>query len=262
MEKIKVLMVGDTVGKPGRKACQEIIPRLRESEPLDFVVVNGENLAGGSSVTKETIQEIFNCGVDVITSGDHIYKNKEAIQILEENPRVLRPINYPKQNPGRGFVVATTAHGVKIAVMNVMGRVFLQNLDCPFRSVEAAVNSVKNETSVILLDIHAEATSEKVAMGWFLDGRVSAVVGTHTHIQTADETILPNGTAYLTDLGMTGPYKSVLGRDIQQILAKFMTQIPNRTEVATEDVRLCGAIIEINAATGKALSIKRVCERL
>ncbi len=255
-------MVGDTVGKPGRRACREIIPRLRETEFLDFVIVNGENSAGGSSITQETVREIFDCGVDVVTSGDHVYKNKEAAAILELNPRVLRPVNYPRQNPGRGMVVATNAHGVKVAVINVMGRVFLQGMDCPFRAVEAAVNAARGETPVILVDMHAEATSEKVAMGWFLDGRASAVAGTHTHIQTADERVLPKGTAYITDLGMTGPYESVLGRDIQQIINKFLTQIPARTEVASGDIRLCGAIVEIDVSTGKSLSIKRVCERL
>jgi len=262
MELVNALVIGDTVGKPGRQACRALIPRLREEHALDLVVVNGENIAGGSSVTEETVHELLTAGVDVITSGDHIFKKKEAAGVLEANPRVLRPLNYPKGVPGHGFVVASTAKGVKIGVVNLLGRVFLQSVDCPFFAVEAALDSIRQQTKIILVDLHAEATSEKVAMGWFLDGRVSAVYGTHTHIQTADETILPKGTAYMTELGMTGPYRSVLGRDIEQVLWRFKTQLPGPMDVATEDVRLSGALIEIEVETGRARSITRIQRRL
>lgn len=262
METIRVLVTGDTVGKPGREVCRKIIPKLRADHDINLVVVNGENLASGSSVTHDTAQELFDHGVDVITTGDHIFRKKEGTAVVQENPRVLRPLNYPKGTPGNGSIVITTETGVKVAVVNLLGRVFIQSLDDPFQVVESAVKNLKSQTKIILIDFHAEATSEKVAMGWFLDGEVSAVYGTHTHIQTADETILPKGTAYMTELGMCGPYKSVIGRDIEQVLYRFKTQMPGPMEVATEDARLSGAIIEIDVKTGKAKSIKRIHEKL
>jgi metallophosphoesterase (TIGR00282 family) len=227
-----------------------------------LVVVNGENIAGGSSVTKDTVEELLRNGVDVITSGDHIFKKKEALPVIESNARVLRPLNYPKGTPGSGFVVVTTRTGVKIAVINLLGRVFLQTVDCPFQTVEQALKSIKAQTKIVIVDMHAEATSEKVAMGWFLDGTVSAVYGTHTHIQTADETILPKGTAYITEVGMTGPYHSVLGREIDQVLHKFLTQMPGHMDVAQGDIRLSGALISIDVSSGRAVSIQRIHERL
>lgn len=262
METIRILVVGDTVGKPGREACKKIIPMLRQKRELDFVVVNGENVAAGSSITHDTAEELFASGADVITTGDHIFRKKEGIALVQENSLVLRPLNYPKGTPGNGSVIVTTKTGVKVGVINLMGRVFIQNLDCPFQVGEAAVKSFKSQTKIILVDLHAEATSEKVAMGWFLDGEVSALCGTHTHVQTSDETILPKGTAYITDIGMTGPFRSVIGRDIEQVLYRFKTQMPGPMEVATEDIRLSGAIIEIDVKTGKALSIERVHEKL
>jgi hypothetical protein len=261
MSFIKILMVGDVVGKPGRRACQEFIPKLRETHEVDLVVVNGENLAGGSGISKETIAELIATGVDVITSGDHIFKKKEGIRLLEENPAILRPLNYPKGAPGRGLAVVTTHKGDKIAVINLMGRVFLPAIDCPFQAMETVLSQIRAQTKIILVDLHAEATSEKVAMGWFLDGMVSAICGTHTHIQTADEAVLPGGTAYLTELGMTGPYRSVIGRDIQQVVHRFRTQMPGAMDVASEDIRLSGALIEIDSTSGKARSIQRIHER-
>jgi metallophosphoesterase (TIGR00282 family) len=255
-------MLGDTVGKPGRKACVQLIPKLVQAEGIDFVVVNGENVAGGSSITEETANELFGAGVDVITTGDHIFKKKEATPLLERNARVLRPLNYPRGVPGSGSVIAEARNGVRVAVINVLGRVFLKTLDCPFQTVEREIEKLRRETSVILVDIHAEATSEKVAMGWFLDGRVSAVVGSHTHVQTADETILPRGTAYITELGMCGPYRSVIGRKVENVLHQFITQIPTRLEVASEDPRISGALIEIDDASGRARSIRRVHEKM
>ena len=261
-ELVRILVVGDTVGKPGRQACREILPKLRLRHELDLIVVNGENIAAGSSVTPDTIAELIASGADVITSGDHIFRKKEATRVLEENPIVLRPLNYPKGTPGNGFIVVTTSKGVKVAVINLMGRVFLHTLDCPFQVIESVLAQIRSQTNVILVDLHAEATSEKVAMGWFLDGRVSALCGTHTHVQTADETILPKGTAYITDIGMAGPHKSVIGRDIEQVLHRFLTQMPGPMEVAAEDVRLSGVLLEIDAKSGKAKSIERIHERL
>ena len=262
METIKILVVGDTVGKPGREACRKIIPKLRKAHDLDLVVVNGENVAAGSSITHDTAEELFTAGADVITSGDHIFRKKEGITVVEENPNVLRPLNYPKGTPGSGSVVVTTKKGVKVGIINLMGRVFIQSLDCPFETVESEIKSLKSKTKIILVDLHAEATSEKVAMGWFLDGQVSALYGTHTHVQTSDETVLPKGTAYITDVGMTGPFRSVIGRDIEQVLFRFKTQMPGPMDVATEDVRLSGAVIEIDVNTGKANSIERIHEKL
>ena len=260
---IKILAIGDVVGKPGREACRKIIPKLREKFDLDFVVANGENLAGGSGVTKDTVQELLNAGVDVATTGDHIFKKKETKEVLEAHMDVLlRPLNYPQGVPGQGFTVITTNKGINIAVVNLMGRVFMQAVDCPFKAIDAVLNGIKKRANVVLVDIHAEATSEKVAMSWYLDGRVSAVFGTHTHIQTADETVLPKGTAFISDLGMTGPYKSVLGRKIDQVIEKFLTQMPVRMEVAEEDVRLSGVLIEIDSESGKANTIERVQEKM
>ena len=261
-DSIRVLVIGDTVGKPGRRACRELIPKLRETRKIDLVVVNGENIANGSSLTPETVQELFAATVDVITTGDHVFKKKEAIPILEENPVVLRPLNYPKGTPGRGSTIISTKSNVKVGVINLLGRVFIQALDCPFRAAEEAIKAMKKEASIILVDFHAEATSEKMAMGWFLDGLVSAVYGTHTHVQTSDERILPSGTAYITELGMTGPYHSVIGRDIEQVLYRFRTQMPGPMDVATEDVRLSGALIEIDTRTSRAKSIERIHEKL
>jgi len=259
---MRVLIVGDTVGKPGRQACLKIIPRLRESEKLDCIIINGENIAGGSSITADTIRELFDSGAHVITSGDHIYRKKDSIELLEQNPRILKPLNYPPGTPGKGSVVVELADKTKIAVINLMGRVFLKTIDCPFRAVEKELDRLRKETPNIVVDLHAEATSEKVAMGWFLDGKVSAVVGTHTHVQTADEQILPHGTAYITDLGMCGPHYSVIGRKIENVLQHFITQMPPHLEVATDDIRLSGVVIDIDSSSGRAKSIKRVHEKL
>ena len=261
-EIMNVLIVGDVVGKPGRRACQKIIPRLREDLELDLIIVNGENIAGGSSMTHETAEELLASGADVITSGDHIFKKKEGVEVVERNPIILRPLNYPEGVPGQGMAVVTTRKGIQAAVINLMGRVFLDNLDCPFRTADRALKSVGDKAKVIIVDFHAEATSEKVALGWYLDGRVSALCGTHTHVPTADEAVLPKGTAYISDLGMTGPHYSVIGRDIHQVLHRFLTQMPGPMEVASEDVRLSGALIQVDSQTGKAKSIQRIQEKL
>ncbi len=260
---IKILAAGDTVGEPGREACTILIPRLIEEERLDFVVVNGENLAGGSGITENTARQLFDAGVDVITSGDHFFDKKEAYDYLDREPRILRPFNYPVQALGHGSITAESRSKHKIGVINLLGQVFMgPHVNSPFLQAKEEVERIRKETPIILIDIHAEATSEKVALGWYLDGKVSAIFGSHTHIQTADECILPQGTAYITEMGMCGPYKSVLGRDVSQVLSRFLTQVPTRFPVATEDVRLSGVIIDIDPATGKATAIRRVHEKL
>lgn len=260
---IKIFASGDTVGEPGKEACKAIIPRLIEEKKLDFVIVNGENLAGGSGITEADAREIFNCGVDVITSGDHYFDRKEAQAYLSREPRVLRPANYPTQVWGAGSVIAASRSGVKVGVMNLLGQVFLQpNVDNPFLFAKKEVERMRRETPLLVIDFHAEATSEKIALGWFLDGQVTAIVGSHTHVQTADEKILPQGTAFISDMGMTGPYRSILGRQIDPVLSRFITQVPARFPVAHEDIRLCGVIIEAEIDTGLAVGIERVQERL
>lgn len=261
MAMIKILTCGDVVGKPGRKACREVIPRLIKEQGIHFVIVNGENLAGGSGITQSTVDEIFRCGVDVISSGDHVFKKKEGENLLQEDKRILRPANYPALAPGQGSCVVSSKQGIKIGVINLLGRVFLKTVDCPFQAADREIEKVSKEAKIIFVDMHAEATSEKVAMGWYLDGRVSGIFGTHTHVQTADECVLPKGTGYITELGMCGPYRSVIGREIEQVHHMFLTQMPVRLDVATEDARLSGAIFEIDTDTGKAVSVTRVHER-
>ncbi|MCG8432048.1 MAG: TIGR00282 family metallophosphoesterase [Candidatus Omnitrophica bacterium] len=255
---MRVLFIGDIVGKPGREAVRVLVAKLRKESSLDFVIANAENAAAGSGITRGVAKELFDAGVDVITSGDHIWKKREIFELLSDERRILRPANYPPDAPGEGFGVFETPKHSAVGVLNVNGRVFMQPLDCPFRAAGAAVEELRRQTPVIIVDIHAEATSEKVAMGWFLDGKVSAVCGTHTHIQTADAHILPKRTAYITDVGMTGPYASVIGRKVEDVLEKFITAVPARFNVAEEDVQLHGAVIEIDERTGEALSIERI----
>lgn len=255
---MRILFLGDVVGRPGRRACQKLIKELRSERSLDFVIANGENAAGGSGLTRDTAAELFDAGVDVITSGNHIWSKREIFEVLDQEERILRPLNYPPGSPGTGARVYDAPGGVKVGVINASGRVFMEPLDSPFAAVEAALASQMQRAHVIFVDFHAEATSEKVAMGWYLDGRVTAVVGTHTHVQTADERVLPGGTAYITDLGMTGPLDSVLGVDKEIILRKFLTSLPERFEVAGGPVALSGAIIEADPSTGKARHIERV----
>jgi len=259
---MRILFIGDIVGEPGRQAIKELVPKIVKREKIDFVIANGENTAGGSGITPMIVDELLGYGVDVITSGDHIWKRKEILDRIAEDARILRPANYPREAPGFGSTVVTSRSGVDVGVINLIGRVFMQAVECPFRVVKVEIDKMKNKTRIIIVDMHAEATSEKVALGWFLDGTVSAVIGTHTHIQTADEKILPKGTAFLTDAGMTGPYDSVIGRKKEQILNRFITQMPTKFEMAENDVQLHGAIIEIDEKTGRAESIRRVQEKL
>ena len=255
---MKILFIGDIVGSPGRNAVKVLLPQLKKEHQLDFVVANAENASGGSGITASVAENLFDAGVDVLTSGDHIWKKREIFELINKEERILRPLNYPKGAPGRGFNIYKCSNDLKVGVVNVNGRVFMDALDCPFKTTLEAVVEISKQTKIILVDIHAEATSEKVAMGWYLDGKVSAVLGTHTHIQTADDKILPQGTAYLTDLGMTGPYDSVIGRRVEDVLERFLTAVPVRFEVAEENVQLCGAVLDIDEASGKANSIIRI----
>ena len=259
---MKVLLIGDIVGRPGRVAVERCVVPLREERAIDFVIANCENAAGGAGVTPSVADELFRAGVDVLTSGNHVWKKREAFELLKLDHRVIRPANYPDGAPGSGSTIVEALSGQKVGVLNVMGRVFMEALDCPFRTAERELARLTLVTPVIIVDMHAEATSEKVAMGWFLDGKVSCLFGTHTHIPTADERILPNGTGFITDVGMTGPYDSVIGRRVDQILERFLSNIPNRSEVAEGNVQLRGLIVEVNPVSGKALSVERVTTTL
>ena len=258
---LNILFLGDIVGEPGRRAVIETLPRLRERERIDFVIVNGENSANGRGITPKISIDLLRAGAAVITTGDHIWDQKEIIPYIPTEPRLLRPLNYPPDTPGAGSVVLETAKG-KVAVVNVQGRTFTNPpLENPFRAMDAEIARLREETPIIFVDIHAETTSEKVAMGRFLDGRVSAVVGTHTHVQTADEQVFPGGTAFLCDAGFCGPSESCLGRDINAIVGRFLSSMPVSFPIAKGEVRLHGAIVEIDEATGRAHAIRRVAER-
>lgn len=254
---MKILIIGDVVAKPGRVAVLERIQDLREQHEIDFAIMNAENLAGGFSITPSIGEQLFAAGIDVMTSGNHIFDKKEAIPYIGKQPRLLRPANYPPGTPGSGIWTGQV-RGVPVAVMNVMGRVFMPPSDDPFRTVDGLLNSLSSEVKVRLVDIHAEATSEKVAMGWFLDGRVSAVVGTHTHVQTSDERILPKGTAYLTDVGMTGSYAGVIGMNTTDVIARFTSATAGRAGHASGDVKICALVVEVDVETGKAQRIERL----
>lgn len=257
---VKVLFIGDIVGEPGRRAVRSLIPLLRDRHHLDFVIANGENSAGGNGITSTIARDFFDAGIDVITTGDHAWDQKEIVPFLPLEPRLLRPLNYPPGVPGHGFVVRQKDSLPPVAVLNLQGRTFMPVLDNPFPAALLAVESLRTQTPIIFVDFHAEATSEKIAMGRMLDGKVSAVIGTHTHVQTADEQIFPGGTAYLSDAGFTGPQESILGREIDPIIQKFLLNTPHRFEVAKHRVVLHGAVIEVDASTGRAVSILRVAE--
>ena len=254
---MKLLMIGDVVAKPGRLAVLERIQDLREQHQIDLAIMNAENLAGGFSVTPSLCEQLFAAGIDVMTSGNHIFDKKEAIEYIARQPRLIRPANYPPNTPGNGFWVGERK-GVGIAVVNLMGRVFMPPSDDPFRIVDTVLKSLPTKTRITIVDMHAEATSEKVAMGWYLDGRVSAVLGTHTHIQTADERILPEGTAYLTDIGMTGSYSGVIGMSKADVIARFTTVIARRADHSNGQVRICAVVVDIDDTTGKAREVQRL----
>jgi len=257
---VKLLFIGDIVGEPGRRAVRQLVPQLRQRHELDVVIANGENSAGGSGITPNTAEEIFSAGVDIMTSGDHLWDQKEVIALLENEKRFLRPLNYPPGTPGQGSVIVQLSGKPPLAVLNLQGRTFMPVLENPFLFARAEVERLRQTTNIIFVDLHAEATSEKISLARMLDGLVSAVVGTHTHVQTGDEQIFPGGTAYLTDAGFTGPHESVLGREIEPVIKRFLTSQPQRFEVAKERVLLQGALVEVEEATGKALRIQRISE--
>ena len=260
---MRLLFLGDVVGRPGRRALAALVPRLAAQEDIEFVIANCENASGGKGVDPRSADELHEAGADVLTSGNHVWQNREIVPYMRESGRLLRPLNFPPGVPGVGWTVQKARRSeARVAVLNLIGRVFMAPVDCPFRAADEALADIRREASIVFVDMHAEATSEKVAMGRFLDGRVSAIVGSHTHIQTADETVLPGGSAYLTDAGMCGPEDSVLGVRTDRVVERFLTQMPTRFEVATGAVLVQGAVIDIDGETGRARSIRRVRERV
>lgn len=255
---MKVLFIGDIVGKVGRSAVKSLLPNLTDKYKIDLVIANGENIAGGFGLTEALVSEIFKMGVHIITTGNHVWDKKDFINYISKDDRVLRPLNFPPGIPGYGSLLFNLSNRLKVAVLNISGRVFMSNIDCPFRAARAELEHIMKETKIIIIDFHAEATSEKIAFGYFVDGKASAVIGTHTHVQTADEKILPNGTAYITDVGMTGPLNSVIGIEVKQIIQRFLTNMPARFETARGEGVLSAVVAEINNDTGRATAIQRL----
>ena len=260
---VKILYIGDIFGRPGRRIVKESLPEIAREHAPDLILANGENAASGFGITPPLVDELLDLGISVLTSGNHIWDKKEIVGYMaeREDGRLLGPANYPDPAPGRGLFVGRTRAGLDYAVLNLQGRVFMPAIDCPFRTADRLLASIPDSVKIRIVDMHAEATSEKLSMGWYLDGRVTAMVGTHTHIPTADEFVMPQGTAYITDLGMTGPYESVIGIDKDTAIRKFLTQIPERFEVAKNDVRFCAALVEANPETGRAVSIERIVRK-
>jgi len=255
---MKVLFIGDIFGEPGRRALARTVPRLVAQRQIDIVIGNGENVAGGFGITPELAEELFDLGLAVITTGNHAWDKKEILDYFPREPRLLRPANYPSGVPGNGSVVVESAGGEQLGVLQLMGRAYMPTLDCPFQVAKKELAALKKRTVAVIVDMHAEATSEKMAMGHYLDGEVAAVVGTHTHVQTADDQILPKGTAYVTDIGMTGPLHSVIGVKKELAIEKFLTGMPRRFEVASGPAIFCAVLLELDARLGKALSIERI----
>jgi 2',3'-cyclic-nucleotide 2'-phosphodiesterase len=255
---VKVLFIGDIFGEPGRRALARAVPRLVAQRQIDIVIGNGENAAGGFGITPELAEELFDLGLAVITTGNHAWDKKEILDYFPREPRLLRPANYPSGVPGNGSVVVESAGGEQLGILQLMGRAYMPTLDCPFQVAKKELAALKKRTVAVIVDMHAEATSEKMAMGHYLDGEVVAVVGTHTHVQTADDQILPKGTAYVTDIGMTGPLHSVIGVKKELAIEKFLTGMPRRFEVASGPSVFCAVLLELDARLGKALSIERI----
>ena len=255
---MRVLLIGDIVGKPGRQLVSDAVMGLIEREQLDLVIGNGENAAGGAGLTPANYRELIESGVNAVTLGDHIYRRQEIAPVLESESNIVKPANYPPEAPGHDFMVVTARNGVQVAVISLMGRVFMRPVDCPWAAIDRVLAQLPPEVKVIFVDFHAEATSDKQLMGRYLDGRVTAVLGTHTHVATADEQIMPGGTAFQCDVGMTGPYDSILGRRYDRVLETTRTFNPTHFEVATGDVRLSGSIVDLDPATGRATSIRRI----
>ncbi|TDX52905.1 TIGR00282 family metallophosphoesterase [Orenia marismortui] len=254
---MKVFAIGDIVGRTGRRAVRELLPQIIKTEKVDFVIANAENAAGGFGLTEGVMEELLDYGIDILTMGNHTWDNKEIFDFIDESDKIIRPYNYPKGTPGVG-IQTIEKDEFTLGVINLIGRVYIGNYLSPFRSLDKAIQELKEQVNAIIVDFHAEATAEKEALGWYSDGRVSVLVGTHTHIQTADDRILPEGTAYITDLGLTGAVNSILGMNIDEPLERFLTQMPNRFKVAKGDTKLSGLIIEIDDKTAKAISVKRI----
>ena len=259
---MRVLFIGDIVGAPGRRIVLERLADLVANERLDLVIANGENAASGFGITPRLVEELLGAGIEVLTGGNHIWDRKEILEFISQEPRLLRPANFPAGNPGRGVYCGTARNGVPYAVLNLQGRVYMAANDCPFRAAERELAALPAGVKIIFVDMHAEATSEKQAMGWYLDGRVSAVVGTHTHVATADARVLPQGTAYVTDAGMTGPHHSVIGMDKTAIIQRFLDGLPVRFEVPDGDIQMSTILLELDPETGRALSIQRQSYRI
>jgi len=254
---MKILFIGDIVGRTGRRAVRELLPQIIESEGLDFVIANGENAAGGFGLTQGVMDELIGYGIDLLTTGNHTWDNREIFDFIDDTDKVIRPYNYPPGAPGVGFQIIKK-EDITLGVVNLLGRVYIGNYLCPFRSLDKVVEELKGQVDAIVVDFHAEATAEKEALGWYADGKVLALVGTHTHVQTADERILPQGTAYITDLGLTGGVNSILGMNIDEPLERFLTQMPNRFKVATGDAKLSGLIVEVDNKAVQVIKVKRV----
>jgi metallophosphoesterase (TIGR00282 family) len=255
---LKILFIGDIIGRPGRHLVRDLVPRLVDKHMIDLVVANGENAAAGFGLTSDVVAELFDMGIDVLTTGNHVWDKRDGLVCLEQEPALLRPANYPVEVPGRGVGVFQTAAGIPVAVVNLEGRVFMGNLDCPFRKADAILEELGPAQKIVFVDFHAEATSEKGALAAYLDGRVSALVGTHTHVQTADERVLPGGTAFISDVGMSGARDSVIGIRKELSIQKFITQMPVRYEIAKKDPVLCAVVVSINEENGQAMDIERV----
>lgn len=258
---MRVLALGDIVGRPGRRGLKQVLPKLRQELRPDLIIANGENAAGGIGLTQSVAEEIWEAGVDIITTGNHVWNKREIYPVLEREELLLRPANYPPGTPGRGWTIWKN-NEYSVAVVNLIGRTFLEPLECPFRVIDLLLSKIKRDADIIIIDFHAEATSEKVAFGWYVDGRASMVFGTHTHIQTADNRILPNGTGYITDIGMTGPRDGVIGMDREIVIQRFLTQLPTRFKVAAGDVDIMGIWADIDPACGRTLQIERLYQTI
>ncbi len=255
---MKLLFIGDIVGKSGRKAVKDFLPLLMSEYNPDIVIANGENAANGFGITAKISQELFDLGIEVLTTGNHIWDKKDVLEYIQNESRLIRPANYPDSTPGRGSTIVMTGSGHKVAVLNLSGRIFMDPLDCPFKTAEKEIEILRRETDLIFVDFHAEATAEKIALANYIDGKASVLVGTHTHIQTADEQIFPKGLGYITDVGMTGPYDSVIGMKVDAAINRFLYQTPQKYQTATDNVHLCGLFVKVDTETGNAVEIERI----
>jgi 2',3'-cyclic-nucleotide 2'-phosphodiesterase len=254
---LNILFIGDIYGSPGKKAVKECVPQLRKELNIDFCIANGENSAAGSGITYIIAQELYKAGVDCITMGNHTWSKKEILNFIDSDNKIVRPANYPQNVPGRGYTILK-ANGRELAVLNLMGRVYMDSIECPFTAADRELKEIKAKTKVVFVDMHAEATSEKIALAWYLDGRISCLAGTHTHVQTADERILPFGTGLISDVGMTGPYDGIIGVDKEMIIDRFITRMPHRFEVARGRIQFCAVYLEVDDKTGKCTKIERI----